>query len=509
MSSVNTDRSNDSTLATNFHLADFQDFPSLPHTSNQLPSPKKSNIPTYSEITALGTQQQEFTTWEEFLALPTRPDLSIESNYDQLFVLLKTKIITRISAQKDLITHNSSSPSIIPAPTIQEYTDPTTHSTTLTPTEPPATVTIPSAKSTTNDTVLTSDKNLPTKTVSEKSKTSKNHPTNTTTTTSVTTTTTTNADTSSLQQAQIAFSSTPVLNTTSTSALNDSVLTSDKNLPTKTVSKKSNTPKNHSTSTNTAASSSQAQTATLDTYTRYQRHCTSAKPMEPPLLHTMENSSHNRTNVTVEHFSDINLRLTTYIEQWNAAEDQDNQSKIPIANSLYFLIHNFQQIFMTTLDNNPNLVFPSIHPIIQQSIALFNQEIIHDIFEDQVSATIRKSIPNYCCPTYSRHARIHKLSLEEIPITLFNISTDFYHELHQLIYFCLDTSLLDIDDTLGNLLMTLFFHRILKINFSGNTSNTISTFDDFHLQIHTILSHFSYYNFSTLSALDISPYTIS
>ena len=508
MSTADTPKSNDSTLATNFSLQDLQDFPSLPHSSAQFPSTKKSNLPTYSEITAIGTQQQEFTTWEEFLALPTRPDLTIESNYDRLFVLLKTKIITRISAQTDLRT----SPSIIPTHTIQQNTSPaiptTPTPTALTSAVPTPTSSIPSAKSALNDTVLTSDKTLPTKTVSKKSKTSKNHPTTTTTTT---TTITTNADTSSLQREQTPpLSTTPVLNTTSTSALNDTVFTSDKTLPTKTVSKKSNTSKNHSTSTNTAASSPQAQTPTFDTYTRYQRHFTSAKPMEPPLLHTLENSSHNRTYITVEHFSDINLRLTTYIEQWNAAIDNhDFESKIPIANSIYFLFHNFLQIFMTTLDNNPDLVFPSIHPLIQQSIALFNQEIIHYIFEDEVNATIRKSIPNYCCPSSSRFTRIHELSLEEIPITLYNISKDFYHELHQLIYFCLDTSHIDIDDTLGNFIMTLFFHRILTLNFYDNISNTISTFDDFHFQLHTILSHFSYYNFSTLSALDISPYTIS
>ena len=98
-----------------------------------------------------------------------------------------------------------------------------------------------------------------------------------------------------------------------------------------------------------------------------------------------------------------------------------------------------------------------------------------------LSLSLSNYCSNYCCPTYSGLARIHKLSLEEIPITLYNISNKCYTELHQLIYFCLDTSHIDdIDDTLGNLIMTLFFHLILTINFSDNISNTISTFDYFH-----------------------------
>ena len=80
---------------------------------------------------------------------------------------------------------------------------------------------------------------------------------------------------------------------------------------------------------------------------------------------------------------------------------------------------------------------------------------------------------------------MHQLSLEEISITLFNISTYFHHELHKLIY-------------------CLFFNRILTINFPDNISNSYP-----HLMIFIFKFKFiqSYHTFHTTSFLHFPPLT--
>jgi len=54
----------------------------------------KVNNPTYSQITASNLQYQPFSTWDQFLAMPSKPNLSNEAHYNQLYLLLKTKIKT-------------------------------------------------------------------------------------------------------------------------------------------------------------------------------------------------------------------------------------------------------------------------------------------------------------------------------------------------------------------------------------------------------------------------------
>ena len=54
----------------------------------------KVNNPTYSQITASNLQYQPFTTWDQFLAIPSKPNLSNEAHYNQLYLLLKTQIKT-------------------------------------------------------------------------------------------------------------------------------------------------------------------------------------------------------------------------------------------------------------------------------------------------------------------------------------------------------------------------------------------------------------------------------
>jgi hypothetical protein len=215
--------------------------------------------------------------------------------------------------------------------------------------------------------------------------------------------------------------------------------------------------------------------------------------------------------LATEYFEDINKHLRNTLAQWDAAAyDSDSKTshtdKTLIQNStaqdLYRITQNFQQLFMDTFQFNPDLITPTLHPVIQTSIDIFTQHNILDLFETSVNNIIKKNIPRDCFPCPSR---LHALPLHDIPTTLHNISTDYITLQHQHISFCTDSLSISIDDTFGNFLMTLFFQHLLHIYFSKDI--IIPVFDAFHDHIHHILSHFSYYKFSALSSLDIQPFS--
>jgi len=67
--------------------------PTCGSPSHLVQSIQSKNL-TYSQVTASSSQNCRFTTWDEFLSLTSRPDLTNESNYNQLYLLLKTQIKT-------------------------------------------------------------------------------------------------------------------------------------------------------------------------------------------------------------------------------------------------------------------------------------------------------------------------------------------------------------------------------------------------------------------------------
>jgi len=206
-----------------------------------------------------------------------------------------------------------------------------------------------------------------------------------------------------------------------------------------------------------------------------------------------------------EFFDEINHNLLDNLEEWTSSEaikndEERNRLQSSIIDSLYHLIQNFQQLFMDTLLYNQDFIFPKIHPIIQTSLSIIDQEIMHDIFTLDNFHHIYTTRAQGA--THTQYGIcIHQQSLNDMPATLSNVSQYYSSELHNRIFACYGSagSITLLDETLGNLLMTLFFQRVLHLHYSNDST----TFENFHFHLHSILSHFAYYNFASLSALDI------
>ena len=504
------------------------DFPPLlhiigPSTMNNQP---KLDVPSYCEVAATITYKTEFNTWEQFLALPTRPDLSIHANYNQLFCLLNTKIHTvyNKSTSSTIQNANNTTAPLSATKLEKDYKRDQeqqfgNHTFFNASTEP---------NTTTSANVPLQHTNIETDSTKAQKQSSINY--------ILINDTPEPKNTSKLKS--FSKTTTKPKTTETTNKPNDDPTNSYKttNVPkTKTAPKTTTLPKTttefktttSSTTTPTTSSTTQQQTSQLKTYTRTPRENSTAPNMllsAPLLLQENYKYYHFRSTryedmdfeyhlkeLATEYFEDINENLRITIALWDATA-YDSKSKASysekekIRNStvqdLYRITQNFQQLFMDTFQFYPELITPTMHPVIQTSINIFTHNNILDIFETNVNNIIQSTIPRDCFPCPSR---LHALPLHDIPISLHNISTALTSKLHEHLSFCIDTLCTSFDDTFGNFLMTLFFQHLLHINLANDI--IIPTFDAFHDNIHHILSHFSYYKFSALSSLDIQPFS--
>jgi len=486
------------------------DFPLLPNMiePSSIHNPPKLDIPSYCEVAATITYKTEFNTWEQFLALPTRPDLSIDDNYNQLFILLNTKIYTVYKSTSSTFqnTYNTTAPpSAIKLEKDyeraqeQQFSD---HDLLNVSTAP---------NTTTAANVPPQHTNIETDPKEAQKQPSINYilinanpePKNTTTKLKTSSKTTANSE-----------PKTTTTETTRTPKLDTAPTTTT--IPNNTTEPKTTTP-----------SKPHKQSSQLKTYKRIPRENSTAPNMllSAPLL-LQENYKYyyfrstryedmdfeyHLKELETEYFEDINENLRITLALWDTtAYDSEskasNAEKQKIRNStaqdLYRITQNFQQLFMDTFQFNPDLITPTMHPTIQTSFDIFTHNNILELFETNVNNIIKKTIPSDCFPCPSR---LHALPLHDIPITLHNISTHHLTLLHQHLSFCTDSLCISFDDTFGNFLMTLFFQHLLHIYLANDI--IIPAFDDFHDHIHYILSHFSYYKFSALSSLDIQPFS--
>jgi len=486
------------------------DFPPLIGSSPMLNQPKL-DIPSYCEIAAAITYNTEFNTWQQFFALPTRPDLSIDANYNQLFLLLKTKIYTTYKSPTSPIQNANDTPAPLSDTKLEKdykrATEPNITTSANAPLQPTNidTDSVRAQKQPSIDYILID---------TPEPKTTTNHKTSFKTTTKPKITETTTKSKPNTTQPKITETTT-------------------KSKPTTTKPKTTSEPNTSSEHNNTTepktttSSTTQKQTSQLKTYNRTPRENSTAPNMliSAPLLlqedykyydlrstrYEYMDFEYHLKELATEYFEDINENLRITFALWDAAAydskskasyEEKEKTRNSTAQELYRITQNFQQLFMDTFQFNPDLITPTMHPVIQTSFDIFTQNNILELFETNVNNIIKKTIPAYCFPCPSR---LRALPLHDITITLHNISTNHTTLLHQHLSFCTDSLCISFDDTFGNFLMTLFFQHLLHINFSKDI--IIPAFDDFHNHIHHILSHFSYYTFSALSSLDIQPFS--